>query len=265
MDNSLNYQCQQFESKQIGETVVLTLIDGVFEIATERSKTEQFFSLLENAESSADIKAILILNSPGSLNEEKYLAFINKVFYKNQNSKQGIRENSLVEQERLFFREEHTNNHFIQKINKYKKLTFAGIRGEVSTPFFGICLAYDFRFVSENVTFSLEAGKLGLPVNGALGFYLPRFIGQGKAIEIIHSGHSISAAEALDLGLVNAIFPEKGFDEACIKKVKEISKSPSLINACNKAMFTPRGEELEQYLDKELDVMRRFLYQHPHI
>jgi cyclohexa-1,5-dienecarbonyl-CoA hydratase len=86
---------------------------------------------------------------------------------------------------------------------------------------FGSCLGGGFELAafcdmvvaSENAIFGQPEIKVGVfpPIAAQL---LPRIIGRKAAVEIILSGGTISAQEALNLGIVNKVFPDAELKEA---------------------------------------------------
>jgi enoyl-CoA hydratase/carnithine racemase len=70
-----------------------------------------------------------------------------------------------------------------------------------------IALACDFIYAADHARFAFPEGTLGI-IPGAGGTQnLPRAVGLRRAKEIILTGAPVSAAEALDWGLVNRLFP----------------------------------------------------------
>src|SRR5512139_1247267 len=77
-----------------------------------------------------------------------------------------------------------------------------------------LALACDLRVASDRATLGLTEVKLAI-IPGAGGTQrLPRLIGRGRAKELILTGRSIGAAEALSIGLVNRVAPAGGLMEA---------------------------------------------------
>jgi enoyl-CoA hydratase len=68
-----------------------------------------------------------------------------------------------------------------------------------------IALACDFVYASENAKFGLPEINLGLMPGFGGTQRLPRLIGANMAKELIFTGRMISAAEALQIGLVNRV------------------------------------------------------------
>jgi enoyl-CoA hydratase/carnithine racemase len=69
-----------------------------------------------------------------------------------------------------------------------------------------IAASCDLRVAADYSTFGMPEVKVGIPsvIEAAL---LPRLVGWGKAAELIYTGESISAAEALGCGLVERVVP----------------------------------------------------------
>ena len=70
-----------------------------------------------------------------------------------------------------------------------------------------LALACDIRIASENARFGLPEIKIGAFPAGGGTQRLPRLIGRAKAKEMIFTGDSINAEEALSLGLVTKVVP----------------------------------------------------------
>jgi enoyl-CoA hydratase len=97
----------------------------------------------------------------------------------------------------------------VDKIYHLKKPVIAAINGFCFGGGLEYALACDFRVASENAKFALPEITLGI-ISGAAGTQrLPRLIGMGKAKEMIYCGSVITAQEALNLGLVNYVFPRE--------------------------------------------------------
>jgi cyclohexa-1,5-dienecarbonyl-CoA hydratase len=88
-----------------------------------------------------------------------------------------------------------------------------------------LALYCDMVIATEKTKFGQPEIQVGVfPPIAALIF--PRMIGRKKAMELILSGETISAQEALTLGLVNKVVPEVSFDQevnSFIEKFKKLS------------------------------------------
>ncbi len=76
-----------------------------------------------------------------------------------------------------------------------------------------LALACTFRLATANATMGLPEIKLGLIPGYGGTQRLPRLIGEGKALEMIMTGKTITATEALDIGLVSKIIDGPVLDQ----------------------------------------------------
>jgi len=76
-----------------------------------------------------------------------------------------------------------------------------------------IAASCDLRLASANAVFAMPEVKVGLPsvVEAAL---LPRLVGWGKAAEIVYLARNYDAAQAREMGLVQAVVPAAELDRA---------------------------------------------------
>lgn len=88
-----------------------------------------------------------------------------------------------------------------------------------------LALACDFIYASEKAIFGQPEVKLGIIPGFGGTQRLARRIGSAKAKELIFSGESINAQEALKLGLVNRVFPPDKLIEETFQIAKKIASN----------------------------------------
>jgi enoyl-CoA hydratase len=101
-----------------------------------------------------------------------------------------------------------------------------------------LALACHIRIASENALFSLPETKLGIiPAYGGTQ-RLAREIGQGRALEMMLTGRTVSATEALQFGLINGIAPAGELLATAESLAREIAGlAPLAIRACLEAVI----------------------------
>lgn len=81
----------------------------------------------------------------------------------------------------------------------------------INGPAFGLGLVHalycDVRFASENATFGTAFVHRGLIAEHGIAWLLPRLVGVESALDLLLSGRTIDAQEALRIGLVSSVVP----------------------------------------------------------
>lgn len=95
-----------------------------------------------------------------------------------------------------------------------------------------LALGCDFIYAAENAKFGLPEVSLGLIPGFGGTVRMSRAVGQRKARELTYTGGMITAAEALDAGLVNKVVPAAELMTAVMKTVEAIlSKAPLAVTS----------------------------------
>ena len=95
--------------------------------------------------------------------------------------------------------------HLSESIAGLDRPTIAAIHGDAFGQGLELAMACDMRIASKSSRFGMPHIHEGLaPQNGGTQ-RLPRLVGKGKALEMILTGKSIDAGEALRIGLVNMV------------------------------------------------------------
>ena len=131
----------------------------------------------------------------------------------------------------------------------------AAINGDALGLGMEIALSADIRIAAENARFSLPQVSEGrIPLDGGTQ-RLSRIIGRGKALEILLTAESISAKEALEIGLVSKVVPSGELGGEALKLAETIAaKGPIALRYLKEAIIKGMDMTLEQGLRLEADL-----------
>lgn len=94
----------------------------------------------------------------------------------------------------------------------------------------------DMTIASENAIFGQVGPRMGSVDPGFGTAYLARCVGEKKAREIWYMCRRYTAAQALEMGLVNAVYPDEELDEAVNNWCEELNqRSPTAIALAKKS------------------------------
>jgi enoyl-CoA hydratase len=100
-------------------------------------------------------------------------------------------------------------------IENYRKPVIAAVNGYALGGGTELALACHIRIASENAKMGQPEVKLGIIPGFGGTQRLSRLVGKAKAMELILSGKTIDAHEALAIGLVNSVVPQSDLTAAC--------------------------------------------------
>jgi len=103
----------------------------------------------------------------------------------------------------------------------------AALNGVAAGGGLGLALACDFRVASPKVSLYTAFLGIGASPDSSSSFFLPRFVGMGRATELFLRNKPVSAEEALSLGLVNAVVPAEKVMEESLALAKELAQGPT--------------------------------------
>jgi enoyl-CoA hydratase/carnithine racemase len=110
-----------------------------------------------------------------------------------------------------------------------------------------IALGCDIRIASSVAKLAPGFAKRGiLPESGGT-WLLPRLVGYAKAAEIAFTGRTLSAAESLELGLVNHVVePDEFADRVAAMAAEIAANAPLAVRAIKRMMRAAETETFEQ-------------------
>jgi enoyl-CoA hydratase/carnithine racemase len=248
--DEFNFEAREMKSYLKEDIAVIKIKCNVFDTLTDLAESGKLLSLIQTAERIPDVKALLVINEPGCMDEEEYDRFLKRILDRGLDPYAPEDQRGIVQKiDRA--REINILNRAITHLVDFKKISVMGLQGNIVTPFFGASLAVDFRYAAENMSFSLAHLKYGLPPGGALPFFLQRYLSHSKTIEILFKSEKITAAQALDLGLVTAVLPAQDFENHCIKQLEKICHLDTRVIHATKLLANFSRIELRHYFDVE--------------
>ncbi len=130
------------------------------------------------------------------------------------------------------------------------KPVIASIDGPAFGGGFDLALACDLRIASERATFCSTVVRIGLAPGGGGAYFLPRLVGLSKALEILLTGRVLSASEALKMGIINMVVPNRKLATQTRALALEIAQWPlPSLAATKKAVYDALGSDLKGHLD----------------
>jgi len=141
-------------------------------------------------------------------------------------------------------------NPIVKRIRKMDKPVLGAVNGITAGAGLGLALACDLRVASDKATFHEAFIKAGLVPDSGTSFWLTRILGLGKAMEIGLLGEPIDATKALNLGLVNWVFPDDAFRAEAEKIAERLARGPTKAmgltkRALNRAVVVDMDSALE--------------------
>lgn len=117
-----------------------------------------------------------------------------------------------------------------------------------------LALACTFRLATANAKFGLPEIKLGLIPGYGGTQRLPRLIGEAQAMEMILTGRTVDASEAVSIGLVNRIVEAPALDAAFAFAREFTGYSRLALQFAREAVRRAADLSLAQGLDLEADL-----------
>lgn len=108
------------------------------------------------------------------------------------------------------------------------KPVIAAVEGHAVAGGLELALWCDLRVAAKNTVFGFFNRRWGVPLIDLGTVHLPRIIGHGRALDLILTGRSVDAEEALRIGLVNRLTENGKALETALGLAQAIAEFPQL-------------------------------------
>ena len=147
-------------------------------------------------------------------------------------------------------------NQAMLRLERMEKPTIAAINGFCRGGGGELAMSCDIRRASENASFGQPEVGLGITPGCGGTQRLARFVGAGKAKEMLYTARgNYSAQDALDMGLVNYVYPLENLLDEAVKLAEEIAaQAPIAVSLVKEAVNVGQQTDLNSALKFEGNV-----------
>ena len=103
----------------------------------------------------------------------------------------------------------------------------AAVNGAASGGGCNLALACDLVVAGEGARFNQAFIKIGLVPDCGGTFILPRLVGWKRAAELMMSGEVVTAARALEMGMINAVVPDDELLARALAMAEQLAQAPT--------------------------------------
>jgi len=137
-----------------------------------------------------------------------------------------------------------------RKLAEIDKPVIAAVNGLASGAGVDVSLQCDVRFAARSAQFRVSYTAFGLvPGNGGT-YFLPRIVGEAKALELFWAAEPIDAQEALRIGMVNQVFDDDELLQRSLEYAHKIAeRAPLAMKLVKRAVKQSLAMDLHTHLD----------------
>ncbi len=128
-------------------------------------------------------------------------------------------------------------NEAVQVLATMNAPVIAKVHGVAAGAGLSLMLQADFVIAAEGTRFNLAYINLGTSCDVGASWALPRLVGLRNALEISLMGDTLTAPDALRLGLVNRVVPAEHLDTAAAALIDRIAHGPTLAYGATKRLM----------------------------
>ncbi|MEA2397527.1 MAG: 2-(1,2-epoxy,2-dihydrophenyl)acetyl-CoA isomerase [Thermoleophilaceae bacterium] len=146
----------------------------------------------------------------------------------------------------------------IAGIRRLPKPVVAAVNGPAVGIGCSLALACDLVMAAESAFFGLAFVNIGLMPDGGSTLFVPAAVGKARAFQMALLGERVTAAQALDWGLVNWVHPDGELLDRAEELVGKLAAGPTRSYAGTKeALNRMLYPDLDGQLDLEADIQHR--------
>jgi 2-(1,2-epoxy-1,2-dihydrophenyl)acetyl-CoA isomerase len=149
-------------------------------------------------------------------------------------------------------------NPLVRRMRALPKPIISAINGVAAGAGVNIALAGDIIIAAKSANFTQAFIRIGLVPDAGGTFFLPRLIGDARARGLAMLGETITAAQALEFGLVFRLFDDEVFATEALTLATNLAAKPTQALAAMKQAFNASATNtLNAQLDLERDLQRK--------
>lgn len=154
----------------------------------------------------------------------------------------------------------------LHRIRRMAKPVVVAVQGKAAGFGCSIALAADLAIAADDATFLAAYRNIGLSADGGMSYFLPRMVGERRALQFILGGEPLSAAQALDWGMVNWVVPRGDLDARAAAICADLASGASLgLGAAKKLLRQSLDTGWDEQSAREAEVISGLMATDDHL
>jgi 2-(1,2-epoxy-1,2-dihydrophenyl)acetyl-CoA isomerase len=144
----------------------------------------------------------------------------------------------------------------ISTLSRMRAPLIVAVNGVAAGGGFSLAVIGDIVIAGETAAFTMAYTAIGLSPDGGSSYFLPRLIGLRRTQELMLTNRKLSAAEALDWGVVTSVAPPDNLMEMALKVAEYCAAGPADSNAIVKQLLL---DTFSNGLETQLEIEGRHI------
>ncbi|WP_205474505.1 enoyl-CoA hydratase/isomerase family protein [Nocardioides sp. SYSU D00038] len=225
--------------------VTYTLVDGVGTITLSRPEAMNSLDvatkelLRDTVQQVADDPAVRCVVLTGS----------GRAFCTGQDLKEHIRILESSSSDQLFRTVEEHYNPIVSALASMPKPVIAAVNGVAAGAGASLAFACDLRVVADTAGFNLAFANVALSCDTGASWTLQRLVGPARALELLYFPRTISATEALELGLATQVVAADQLEATVGRLAARLAEGPTVaLGAMRRSVWYAGAHTFEESL-----------------
>jgi len=146
----------------------------------------------------------------------------------------------------------------VARLNRLNAPVVAAVNGSVGGAGMSLVAACDLVVASRTAKFTMGYTRAGLVPDGTSSFFLSRTVGLRRAAELMLTNRTLTAAEALEWGLVNELTDAPDVSTRAEELVTSMAKSATAaLGGAKRVLYDGAHSSLEEAMERESSIIGR--------
>jgi len=234
------------------QPVLLDVTDGIATITLNRPEamnsldvaTKELLRDLVTSVATDDAVRCVVLTGTG------------RAFCVGQDLKEHIQLLQSGGSDQLFRTVDEHYNPIVTALVTMPKPVIAAVQGVAAGAGASLTFACDFRILSDQAGYNMAFTGVALSCDTGISWTLPRLIGKAKAMELLYFPSTLSAEEALELGLATKVVPADQLDDEVSALAGRLASGPTVAyGAIRRSVNVSAGASFEEAAAFESQMM----------
>jgi 2-(1,2-epoxy-1,2-dihydrophenyl)acetyl-CoA isomerase len=140
----------------------------------------------------------------------------------------------------------------VARLSRLDAPLVAAVSGSAGGAGMSLVAACDLVVAGESARFTMGYTRAGLVPDGTSSFYLARVVGLRRAMDLVLTNRTLSAAEAEDWGLVNRVVPDDAVLAEATALARQLASGPTkAFGGAKHVLYEGANSSLEAAMERE--------------